>query len=240
MYFSKTIKFNTHCQLLFGDKRMPGIATEATAVFDVITSNHVFSPQTQGLILRTLNGERRGIMTPFRHRGVLDNYPHPVIINDEGDDEPIDSDVWESVKQEVITLDAELTQYNIPEDQIIRILVLLMCERLNCFANPGDVFNILIPPREFVFPKPKPEPIQFQVQTHDSEYDHDCPICLCEPSEQVFKCGSCKHEVCEECMKNWLNSHIAINGLQAGTEDMVFEEGFHDTCPHCRVVLITA
>jgi hypothetical protein len=71
---------------------------------------------------------------------------------------------------------------------------------------------------------------------HDSEYKDDCPICLSEPSEQVFKCDRCHHEVCADCMDHWLKTHVSID-LGEGGEHLEIQEGLHRTCPYCRVVL---
>jgi superfamily II helicase len=70
------------------------------------------------------------------------------------------------------------------------------------------------------------------IHKHDSEYHDSCPICLEDPrdDDMVFKCPHCKHEICEQCMKNWLKTHVEFHV----NEDNVLQGELHDSCPSCN------
>ena len=199
-------------------------------------------------------------MIPFRNFGSLDVHPQPMIMNYEDDDELIDPQTWNEVVEEGADLIYGLNQLHVDEDVILKIVALLFCERLHCSTSIVMMMLIYSPDwndreRLILIPEPaqyqpahpllqqllQPKvvvftPIVVSFQKHDHGFNDSCPICLCEPTDDdsVFKCPKCHHEVCEGCMKNWLESHVEFHA----NEENVVKRGLHKTCPSCNSKLV--
>jgi DNA-directed RNA polymerase subunit RPC12/RpoP len=86
------------------------------------------------------------------------------------------------------------------------------------------VVNYSIPVQIEEIETPVIQPTHSNWCKHSSDYVDSCPICLEVPSNIVFKCDKCNHEICSDCMIDWIHSDDTNHGL-------------HSNCPYCGLKL---
>jgi hypothetical protein len=218
-------------------------ATTTPSMLDGWTQYYRFSTQARNIIDRIINGEHFNYCEPYLSNGELYYEPNLHVYND-GESTPVEIDDWDEQQEHAIDLLSDVSELNLSRDRALLILQVMLCDRSNYYVSEDTIccyFELFgLSPMMSSMPEPAPyleTPITFEVAAHDSECTDDCPICMCEPTDEVFRCSTCKHEVCRDCMNHWLESHIAVHGLVEGTEQMEFETGLHHTCPHCQADL---
>jgi hypothetical protein len=86
-------------------------------------------------------------------------------------------------------------------------------------------------------PEPtEPDPPPVEVDSSVKSTDIDCPICMSELTDDVWKCPHCNREVCYECMQQWLHTPCDYIPAIVEREYMGITRG-HDICPSCQITL---
>jgi hypothetical protein len=219
------------------------VAAPEVSIAEVLSQHFHFSTTAKNIIDRIIVGER------FNHREPYiecydELYLEPNFhIYRNGEETPVEIDNWNELQEQVIGLLCELMELNVSQNRALLIVQVMLCDRSNYYVSEDticDYFELFGHTRRSVRSEPTPyieKPITFVVAAHNSECTDDCPICMCEPTDEVFRCNTCKHEVCKDWMDHWLSSHIEIHGLVEGDEHNTYVEALHHTCPYCNTDL---
>jgi hypothetical protein len=69
------------------------------------------------------------------------------------------------------------------------------------------------------------------LQFHTPIQAYECPVCLEDTTADCWICQHCQHQVCCDCMNNWVDSTISYHL----DETFEYETGRqHSTCPFCN------
>jgi hypothetical protein len=199
------------------------IAETTYNTFEELADAFDFSTLAKELCIRIINGEHFNFTEPYLNLTTL--YPNESI--------PDDIDDFDDVKSNGISILSELCKLDVIIDQAVIITQIFLCHELDYYISADGVFELYPailedyekmrtgnwdeyeePDQdEIIAPWFENKPLTFTSRYHDPDNKNDCCVCLCEPTDTVFRCPVCKSEICEECAKNWFNSQAITHGL---------------------------